>query len=101
MLSSRTNAGVVLLLVTAQVFAGVVLFETRRGLAGVRVELAENTHQACLCTSTSAARPPLDLHAASGSALIRVESCSPGTEASVARAAGHMSACVGDADDVA
>jgi hypothetical protein len=26
------------------VFAGVVLFETRRGLAGVRVELAENTH---------------------------------------------------------
>jgi len=44
MLSSRTNAGVVLLLVTAQVFAGVVLFETRRGLAGVRVELAENTH---------------------------------------------------------
>jgi hypothetical protein len=45
MLSSRTNAGVVLLLVTAQVFAGVVLFETRRGLAGVRVELAENTRR--------------------------------------------------------
>jgi hypothetical protein len=69
MLSSRTNAGVVLLLVTAQVFAGVVLFETRRGLAGVRVELAENTRRTLRVDDT----PPLGCALASDVEALKVD----------------------------